>query len=87
MAEDKTIHLTQEQLNEIDRNARAYGFEIGRGHPFVETLNELSDDNPFLDVNWRSTVEQVASDEDPVQHKNIFEHPVDTDDIGHPVRR
>lgn len=39
---------------EIDRNARAYGFEIGRGHPLAEKLEKTSPDNPFLDKNWRA---------------------------------
>lgn len=41
-------------INEIDRNARAYGFEIGRGKPLERELNEISPDNPFIHPFWRS---------------------------------
>lgn len=40
--------------NEIDRNARAYGFEIGRGKPLERELSEISPDNPFIHPFWRS---------------------------------
>lgn len=40
-------------LSESDRNARAYGFEIGRGKPLAEKLTELSDNNPFMDSEWQ----------------------------------
>lgn len=40
--------------NEIDRNARAYGFEIGRGKPLERQLSEISPDNPFIHPFWRS---------------------------------
>jgi hypothetical protein len=49
------MELTPEELTEIDRQARAYGFEIGRGQPLAEQVN-ASDDNPFLDKNWRQSV-------------------------------
>lgn len=49
------VYLTGDQLAEIDRTARAYGYEIGKGHPIVEELDTLSPDNPFLDPNWRET--------------------------------
>lgn len=41
-------------VNEIDRNARAYGFEIGRGKPLERQLSEISPDNPFIHPFWRS---------------------------------
>lgn len=50
---------TLEQLEEIDRNARAYGWEIGNGHPLAERIEELSDDNPFLDKKWREKMMKV----------------------------
>ena len=49
--------LIREELDEIDRNARAYGFEIGRGQRLSEGI-ETSEDNPFLDPNWRDTIEE-----------------------------
>lgn len=34
-------------LAEVDRNARAYGFEVGRGHAPTAVLH-ASSDNPFV---------------------------------------
>lgn len=45
--------MTPRDIKEIDRNARAYGFEIGRGHPLGELVT-TSEDNPFLDPDWAS---------------------------------
>lgn len=42
-------------LEEIDRNARAYGWEVGRGRSIDEVF-ESSPDNPFLDPGWRDGV-------------------------------
>lgn len=49
--------LIQKELDEIDRNARAYGYDVGRGHPLTKEIAEVSEDNPFLDPNWRDHVE------------------------------
>lgn len=43
-------------LEEIDRQARAYGFEIGRGKP-LDVVVSTSDDNPFMEKNWRCQIE------------------------------
>lgn len=43
-------------LEEVDRNARAYGFEIGKGQDLSEEIF-TSDDNPFMDTNWRELIE------------------------------
>lgn len=43
-------------LEDIDRAARAYGWEIGRGKNLAEVV-ELSDDNPFKNSNWRELIE------------------------------
>jgi hypothetical protein len=51
------MEISQEQLDEIDRNARAYGFEIGRGKALTKNLN-MSDDNPFLESSWRDNVQE-----------------------------
>ena len=49
-----TAHLVRDkELEEIDRNARAYGYEIGRGHPLVNKIEAVSDDNPFMDTDWK----------------------------------
>lgn len=41
---------------ETDRNARAYGWEIGRRGLDPVAQVETSKDNPFLDPDWRSVV-------------------------------
>lgn len=48
--------VTDEELEEIDRNARAYGFEVGRGHPLRLHVVSTSEDNPFMDKEWRSKI-------------------------------
>jgi hypothetical protein len=40
----------------IDTQARAYGWEVGRGRPLAGQV-DASDDNPFLDQNWRAKIE------------------------------
>lgn len=40
---------------EIDRNARAYGWEVGK-HGQLDPTVGLSPDNPFADPNWRDRV-------------------------------
>lgn len=42
-------------VEESDRNARAYGWEIGRGHPLVQELM-TTPDNPFMNIHWRNDV-------------------------------
>lgn len=42
------------ELLEIDRNARAYGWEVGRGQGCGQQV-KASPDNPFMDENWRDT--------------------------------
>jgi hypothetical protein len=42
-------------LNEIDRNARAYGWEIGHGQVLAEVI-EFSAENPFINPNWRELI-------------------------------
>ena len=39
-------------VSEIDRSARAYGWEIGKGRALTDVV-DCSDDNPFLDPDWR----------------------------------
>lgn len=50
--EQRTFTLTEVQ--EIDRNARAFGWEIGRGHPITEQVGQISFVNPFLNPMWRT---------------------------------
>jgi hypothetical protein len=51
---------TNATVIEIDRNARAYGYEVGRGKSLAKGV-ETSEDNPFLDLNWRDHVEAETS--------------------------
>lgn len=46
-----------ERLEEIDRNARAYGWEVGKGRPVTGEILMTSSDNPFLDPNWRENIQ------------------------------
>ena len=43
-------------LPEIDRNARAYGWEVRNGHPLTEKIESTSPDNPFMDSDWRAHI-------------------------------
>jgi hypothetical protein len=45
-------------IDEVDRNARAYGFEIGRGHPLTRYIPATSMANPFLDPRWRDRIRE-----------------------------
>ena len=40
-------------MDEADRNARAYGWEIGHGKPMAPVI-DYSPDNPFLKSDWRN---------------------------------
>jgi 8-oxo-dGTP pyrophosphatase MutT (NUDIX family) len=42
--------------DEMDRNARAYGYEVGRGRPIAAEILSLSKDNPFLDRDWKQLI-------------------------------
>lgn len=44
-----------DRLLSIDLNARAYGWEIGRGTPMAEQI-ESSPDNPFINPDWRDNL-------------------------------
>jgi hypothetical protein len=52
------VEITIEELEEIDRNARAYGYEIGKGKRLVRVMEDISQDNPFLDPDWRVKMEE-----------------------------
>lgn len=49
---------TKEDIEEIDRTSRAYGFEVGKGRPLLAVFTNLSPDNPFLDKDWRTKIEE-----------------------------
>ena len=46
-----TSSFTFEELGELDRNARAYGYEVGRGAKLEEIVT-ATPDNPFLHADW-----------------------------------
>lgn len=48
----RTLKRDPAIIEAYDRQARAYGWEIGAGHPMAEKI-ESSLNNPFLDPNWR----------------------------------
>lgn len=48
--------IAPEAVEGVDRTARAYGWEVGNGHILTEKINDLSDDNPFLDPNWKENI-------------------------------
>lgn len=58
------IAMSKSILVEIDRNARAYGWEVGNGHPLARKIVETSPDNPFTDKNWQSKISQDGPGED-----------------------
>lgn len=41
---------------EIDRCARAYGWEVGRGQPMGKQIT-TSPDNPFMNIHWRDELD------------------------------
>lgn len=45
-----------ELIAEIDRNARAYGWEVGHGHPLTEKIESTTPGNPFMDPDWRAHI-------------------------------
>jgi hypothetical protein len=58
------VDLPKELVNilaEIDRNARAYGWEIGRGKELQDHI-EISPDNPFKDLSWVTKVIRTVND-------------------------
>lgn len=55
----KKAKWQQEALDEMDRNARAYGWEIGRGKPMTRQM-EMSPDNPFIQEDWKKNMVEPA---------------------------
>lgn len=55
--------LRLDKLDEIDRNARAYGWEVGHGHPLTDKIESTSEENPFLRANWRDYIIVKAVDD------------------------
>lgn len=59
---DGTCGLTDDQVEEIDRNARAYGWEIGRGQ-MLGVQVDTTENNPFMERNWRDAIVSQGSDQ------------------------
>lgn len=47
-----------EELAEVDRNARAFGWEAAKRGTLFTKFDELSPENPFLDPNWRDQIKE-----------------------------
>lgn len=65
-------HITEDagdggRLSEIDRNARAYGWSVGRGHPLTERIEDVDPENPFLNPEWRAL---LSPDPEPGQEES-----------------
>lgn len=52
------VHTAIEGLEEIDRNARAYGWEVAKHNMLIEIFDHVCEDNPFMDKNWRDNLEE-----------------------------
>lgn len=50
--EEKPVEVPPDVIEESDRQARAYGWEIGKGTPIAEVVT-ASEENPFIDPEWR----------------------------------
>lgn len=57
LLDDGKVGEEEARIEEVDRSARAYGWEIGKGHPLSERIEQLSPENPFLDKNWRERIQ------------------------------
>ena len=55
--------LNENVLDELDRNARAYGFEVGRGRVIRPNM-KASVDNPFLHQDWRDLNKKPEGEQD-----------------------
>lgn len=52
VAVDQSV-VTDEFITSIDRNARAFGWEIGRGADLSKPVTEMTTGNPFAFLDWR----------------------------------
>jgi hypothetical protein len=58
----------EQTILEIDRCARAYGWEIGNGQYMMHKIVAVTPGNPFLLPNWRDMVKD--HDHKPIQHRD-----------------
>ena len=54
-------------LNQMARNARAYGWEVGRGAPLSKIIDS-TEGNPFLDNEWIKHLDEDAEESNFVRH-------------------
>jgi hypothetical protein len=69
IAIDIEVRRTQREnkdIEEIDRNARAYGYEAAMRQEIRETYPDVPDGNPFVDPNWRKKIGSETSAGDQV---------------------
>lgn len=52
VAVDQSV-VTDEFITSIDRNARAFGWEIGHGADISKPVTEMTAGNPFAFRDWR----------------------------------
>jgi len=53
---ENVIGIPADHLEEMDRNARAYGWEVGHGQTLASRIEHISEENPFQDPEWRHRV-------------------------------
>lgn len=63
-------------LENMDRNARAYGWEVGKHGQLIDRP-PFSDDNPFLDANWRDNITVVELNETVATQNHAMVDPLD----------
>lgn len=56
--EIKSGIIVDKGVEEIDRNARAYGWEVGQGRVMRYEM-DFSSGNPFMDPHWRSRISEA----------------------------
>lgn len=61
-------------INEIDRNARAYGWEIGQGRQLTTFMPAINPKNPFLQSDWRDPLYKDLPDCADIECGFHYEH-------------
>jgi hypothetical protein len=78
----------EEATQQSDRQARAYGWEVGRGHA-LKLMIAASPDNPFLDPNWTDNLDIPAGGVDTVEIPTMsrFRNDLDPKYAGHYAKK
>jgi len=53
---ENVVGIPVDKLEEMDRNARSYGWEVGHGQQLASKIENISEENPFQDPEWRQRV-------------------------------